>query len=267
MQRQARAPETQPFGAEAFRAADTTVLRWLGMAGFLINSRGTTLIVDPLLGSFDMPVMIEFPISADDVPRLEAVLITHSDNDHYSVPTCRDLASVTREYHSTQYVASLMKQQGLPAYGHDIGDHFGIGPVEWRSRLPTTPGKTSPRRKRPHLPTRGLLRLLIDTPDGTIWAPGDSRLIPDHHLCTPTADALLFDFSDSEWHLGLDGVIAMANAYPHTHCCCTTGAASMLPTSRRSTPIRTHCRTASKIPNPARCWRPASHSCWRRLQS
>lgn len=56
MQRQARAPQTQPFGAEAFEVADLTVLRWLGMAGFLINSHGTALLVDPLLGGFDMPV-------------------------------------------------------------------------------------------------------------------------------------------------------------------------------------------------------------------
>jgi L-ascorbate metabolism protein UlaG (beta-lactamase superfamily) len=66
----------------------------------LINSRGTTLMVDPLLGGFDMPVMIEFPIAAADVSTLDAVLVTHSDNDHYSVPTCRDLAgslvSITR---------------------------------------------------------------------------------------------------------------------------------------------------------------------------
>ena len=61
MQHQARAPKTQPFGAEAFEAGDGTALRWLGMAGFLINSRGTTLMVDPLLGGFDMPVMIELP--------------------------------------------------------------------------------------------------------------------------------------------------------------------------------------------------------------
>jgi L-ascorbate metabolism protein UlaG (beta-lactamase superfamily) len=69
MLRQARAPTTQPFGAAAFEAGGGTVLRWLGMAGFLINSRGTTLMVDPLLGGFDMPVMIEFPIAADDVPN------------------------------------------------------------------------------------------------------------------------------------------------------------------------------------------------------
>src|SRR4029453_5833747 len=121
---QAPAPETQPFGAEAFEAGEGTVLRWLGMAGFLINSRGTTVMVDPLLGGFDMPVMIGFPISAADVPKLDGVLITHSDNDHYSVFTCRDLAAVTREYHSTQYVASLMKQQGFPGYGHDIRAQF-----------------------------------------------------------------------------------------------------------------------------------------------
>jgi hypothetical protein len=71
MQRQARAPRTQRFGAEAFEASDGTVLRWLGMAGFLINSRGTALMVDPLLGGFDMPVMIEFPVDAAEVPRLD----------------------------------------------------------------------------------------------------------------------------------------------------------------------------------------------------
>jgi L-ascorbate metabolism protein UlaG (beta-lactamase superfamily) len=56
----------------------------------------------------------------------------------------------------------------------------------------------------------------IETPEGTIWAPGDSRLIPEHHLRMPTADAMLVDFSDSEWHFGLNGAIEMANAYPHT---------------------------------------------------
>ena len=68
MQRQARAPQTQPLGAEAFESAERTILRWLGMAGFLINNRGTTLMVDPLLGGFDMPVMIGFPIAAGNVP-------------------------------------------------------------------------------------------------------------------------------------------------------------------------------------------------------
>src|SRR4051812_49545785 len=130
MQRQARALRTQPFGAEAFESRQGTVLRWLGMAGCLINSRGTTLMVDPLLGDFDMPMMIDFPIAAGNVPRLDAVLVTHSDNVHYSVPTCRQLSPVTREFHSTRYVASLMESEGFPAVGHDIGDRFPVGPVQ-----------------------------------------------------------------------------------------------------------------------------------------
>jgi hypothetical protein len=32
----------------------------------------------------------------------------------------------------------------------------------------------------------------------------------------PAPDALLFDFSDSEWHFGLDGAARMANTYPKT---------------------------------------------------
>jgi hypothetical protein len=76
----------------------------------------------------------------------------------------------------------------------------------------------------------------------------------------PTADAMLFDFSDSEWHFGLDGAIAMANAYPDTPLLLYHWAAWMLPTSRRSTLTRTLCRTASKIRNAFKCWHLASHS-------
>jgi len=214
---QAKAPKTQAFGEEAFEASGETILRWLGMAGFLINSRGTTLMVDPLLGGFDMPIMIEMPLATADVPRLDAILVTHSDNDHYSVPTCRDLSGVTRAYHSTKYVASLMKDEDLPGHGHDIGDDFNVGPV----RVEVTPAdhawqNESPGASRRTFQLEDACGFWIETPDGTIWAPGDSRLIPEHHLQMPAADALFFDFSDSEWHFGLAGAVKMANAYPHT---------------------------------------------------
>ncbi len=214
---QAKAPATQPFGPEAFNAADFTVLRWLGMAGFFINSRGTTLMIDPLLGGFDMPIMIDIPLAAADVPRLDAVLVTHSDNDHYSVPTCQALAPETTTFHSTRYVASLMDADGLPAHGHDIADTFTVGDV----RITTTPADHAWQNESPgasdHVfAPEDACGFWLETPDGTVWAPGDSRLIPDHHLTMPVPDAMLFDFSDSEWHFSLDGAITMANAYPDT---------------------------------------------------
>ena len=215
--RQAKAPDTQPFGRAAFDPIEHTVLRWLGMAGFLINSRGTCIMVDPLLGGFDMPILIDMPVAAADVAHLDAVLVTHSDNDHYSVPTCRELAAVTAGYHSTGYVGSLMQQQGLLATGHGIGDVFDVGPVQvtltpadhaWQNETPGTSDHI--------FQDEDACGFWIETPDGVVWAPGDSRLIRDHHLTMPEPAAMLFDFSDSDWHFGLAGAVEMANAYPRT---------------------------------------------------
>ena len=81
---QAIPPQTRHFGQDAFAPNDETVIRWMGNAGFFINSRGTCIMVDPLLVGFDMPLLIEVPVLPKDVPALDAVLVTHSDNDHFS---------------------------------------------------------------------------------------------------------------------------------------------------------------------------------------
>ena len=46
---QAKAPKTIQFGKEAFLTSNVTTIRWLGMAGFHVNSRGTNFMIDPLL--------------------------------------------------------------------------------------------------------------------------------------------------------------------------------------------------------------------------
>lgn len=127
---QAKAPETKPFGNEAFAPSDRTVVRWLGNAGALINSRGTTIMIDPVLSGFDMPLLIKVPITEEEVPHVDAVLLTHCDNDHYSRTTCGKLAGKTKEFHGPRYVAGLLKEeQGIGGVGHDIGERFQIGDV------------------------------------------------------------------------------------------------------------------------------------------
>jgi hypothetical protein len=67
---QAKAPPTRPFDPEAFEPSDQTAIGWLGNAGFFINSCGATQMVDPLLEGFDLPLLIDMPILAEDVPHL-----------------------------------------------------------------------------------------------------------------------------------------------------------------------------------------------------
>ena len=205
----------QPFGEEAFDLQDGTIIRWLGNAGFFINSCGTCIMVDPMLKGFDMPVLFQPPIIPEKVPHLDAVLITHCDNDHYSIPSCTELSSKCFQYHSTHYVDTLMRQQGLPSFGHDIGDEFRIGPVSvkltpayhlWQNGMEEF-------RKLREYKMEDYCGFLINTSDGLIWAPGDSRFLPEF-LELPSPDVIFFDFSDDSWHIGLEGAIKIANAYP-----------------------------------------------------
>lgn len=211
----------QPIPAEAFGAIDHTELRWLGGGGIMLNSRGTALMIDPVLEGFDMPLLFEPPITAGAVPHLDGVLITHIDNDHFSVPTCQHLAPVCKSYYAPGYVARIMSENGLIGIGHDIGEKFQIGPVgvtptpAWHNWQNDSPDHQYREWKR-----EDYCGYWFDTPDGRIWLPGDSRLLPEH-LEMPSPDVILFDFSDNDWHIGLEGAIKLANAYPKAKLLCT----------------------------------------------
>ena len=214
---QATAPRTQPFGKEAFQPSRSTTIRWLGMAGFLINSRGTTLMIDPLLGGYDMPLLRDFPIKPKDVPRLDAVFATHSDNDHFSVETFKDLAPVTKQFHSSIYVDSLMKNLGLRSFGHFIGDTFRVGKVSVRLTMADHAWQNDfPKAGQRYFEPGDACGFWFNTPDGSIWTPGDSKFMQEQ-LHMPIPDAILFYYSeDALYHSGLEGAVKIANAYPNT---------------------------------------------------
>jgi L-ascorbate metabolism protein UlaG (beta-lactamase superfamily) len=69
--KQARAKESVHFGKDSFSDTSDTSLRWLGNGGLFINSRGCTVMCDPLLKGFDMPLLIKIPILPEEVPHLD----------------------------------------------------------------------------------------------------------------------------------------------------------------------------------------------------
>ena len=223
-----------PVTREAFGPQAHTTVTWLGGAGILLNIRGTTILIDPLLTGFDMPVFFDCPLKPEAVPRLDACLVTHIDNDHFSRETCQALQPVCAAYHSTGYVAEEMRRIGVPGEGHGIGESFLVGDAV---KVTLTPAKHNWQNGIPEFAYRTWAEedycgFRFETPDGSIWLPGDSRLLECQlHMDAP--DVILFDFSDNDWHITLDGAVKLANAYPDARLVCihwgTVDAPEMTP--------------------------------------
>jgi L-ascorbate metabolism protein UlaG (beta-lactamase superfamily) len=94
----ARAPvlEVRP-DVEALRRPPVEGLRvtWLGHASFLVQGAGTSLLIDPALG----PRISIIPRNAgpglrvDELPRIDACLVSHNHYDHLDLPTLRAVAA------------------------------------------------------------------------------------------------------------------------------------------------------------------------------
>lgn len=200
--------------AEDFKITDHTDVYWLGNGGAMINSRGTVILIDPLLKGFDMPIYTEAPVLPEEIPHADAVLITHCDNDHFSKATLAELKDKTDSFHAPHYVASLFEELDIKAEGHDIYESFMIGDC----KVTLTPAdhawqNDSPKHsKLRHYAMEDYCGYRIETPDGTVWMPGDSRLM-EEQLTYDHPDLILMDISDGSWHIGLKGVKKLTDTY------------------------------------------------------
>lgn len=212
--RQVSAKEPVRIPAKAFEETDSTKIYWLGNGGAFINARGTCLMIDPLLEGFDMPLLVDAPVTPEETGMLSVVLITHCDNDHLSRVTCRKLADRCGSFHGPHYVAKLLEAEGISAAGHDIHESFVAGGVQ----VTLTPAdhawqNESKKHATRHFRAEDYCGYQLDTPDGRIWMPGDSRLL-EEQLHMPEPDVILLDFSDSRWHIGFEGAVTLCDTYP-----------------------------------------------------
>lgn len=201
--------------SRAFDKIESTEVRWLTGGAAMINARGTVLLIDPVLEGFDMPLTYEPPIKPEEVVKADGFLVTHIDNDHFSRPTIRDTRQATKSYHTTRYVAQVMLEEGIPGQGHDIGDEFDVENVHVR----VTPAwhnwqNGSKKWQYREWKREDYCGFYLATPDGTIWMPGDSRLL-EEQLHYPEPDVILLDFADNDWHITFDGAVKLCAAYPN----------------------------------------------------
>ncbi len=209
---------TQPIPASFFERQEASWFTWLGMAGALINARGTILLIDPLLTTVksDGQAMSEagyklkvpLPIEAGDVPRADLVMYTHADDDHLGRTTAKTLADrLPCTFLAPKPVADVLRELGIAADRITVAEDFQslrVGRVE----VHVTPALHDWQQMNPW--QRGdCCGYLVTTPDGVIWHPGDTRLI-DELLTYKGVDVMFFDVAAVDAHLGPEGSARLA---------------------------------------------------------
>lgn len=231
---QAVAPDPVLMTKEDFEPRNNTRIFWLGGGAAMISSHGTNILIDPVLEGFDMELLIDNPLPVDQVGTVDTVCITHIDNDHFSRMTLHDIEDRVKTMIAPGYVADVMKEEeNFPVQKKKIGDTFSAGTVSAK----LTPARHNWQNGSSKYSYRfweesDFCGYWFDTPDGSIWMPGDSKLL-DEQLHMPDPDVILFDFADNEWHITLEGAITLANTYPHAQLVCihwgTVNAPHMTP--------------------------------------
>jgi L-ascorbate metabolism protein UlaG (beta-lactamase superfamily) len=211
---------TRKIPISAFDPRQDTIYTWLGMAGVLINAGGTVLAIDPILsmvrrGGQDVcesgyRLKVPLPIQAKDLPRVDAVLYTHADNDHFGPLTARTLWERFKPvFAAPPPVVRLLVDAGIRPDNIRISRDFESS-ILGKVAISITPALHDWQEENPW--QRGdCCGYRIETLDGTIWHPGDTRLIEPLSQ-VGDVDVLFFDVADVEAHLGPAGSAQLARS-------------------------------------------------------
>lgn len=209
---------TQPIPTTFFERTDTTSVVWLGMAGVLVNAHGTILLIDPMLTTVEkdgkltcegeLEMVVPVPMEARMIPRVDYVLYTHADFDHFG----RMTASVLAERPACRFIAPrrvipLLREVGVAEERIRLareGERLQAGKVE----IEITPALHDYPQEVP-FEREDCCGYLLRTADGTIWHPGDTSLI-DELLEVKGVDVFFFDIFAVETHLGSEGSARLA---------------------------------------------------------
>jgi L-ascorbate metabolism protein UlaG (beta-lactamase superfamily) len=217
--------KTVPIEDSFFDERPDTIITWLGMAGALINSRGTIILIDPLIsyGADERTcetgdrLLVPHPVTADRIPKTDFVCYTHADGDHYAEKT----ADILNKRFKPVFICPSVIAEKLIKLGVEerrlvrIND-FATYPAG-NAEIYITPAlhdwqKVDPWKR------EECCGYLIKTPDGNIWHPGDTRLIPELEEIR-NVDVLFFDVAAVDSHLGPEGSARLAE---------TSGAKKMI---------------------------------------
>ncbi len=116
---------TQLFSADVFENLSDSVIgvNWFGHSSILLKLDGVTILVDPVLEgkrasmfSFMGPERFpyeEYP-GVEDLPKIDAVIISHDHYDHLDYPTIKRLKEKVNKFYMPLGVGAHFEEWGVP---------------------------------------------------------------------------------------------------------------------------------------------------------
>ena len=96
-------------------------LTWLGHSSFLVEIDGKKLLIDPIFASSASPVPFfvrrfnkTLPMELDELPNIDAVIISHDHYDHLNYNAVNNLKDRVKIFYVPLGVASLLRYWGVP---------------------------------------------------------------------------------------------------------------------------------------------------------
>ena len=97
---------------------------WLGHSTLLMNTAGLIVMTDPVFNRappvpiFEKPFAYENPINIDDLPKFNAVIISHDHHDHLDPKAIKNLSKIVDRFFVLLGVKAHLekKRGGVDAY-------------------------------------------------------------------------------------------------------------------------------------------------------
>ncbi|MFD2678983.1 MBL fold metallo-hydrolase [Camelimonas lactis] len=161
--------------------ADGVCITMVGHATLLIQAGGCNILTDPVWGARAGPLSLLGPrrvtapaVCFDDLPRIDAVLVSHNHYDHFDAQTLRRL----QERHQPTFVTPVGNERLL----QKVAPGARVLTGDWGDAVALPRGVTTRFTPANHWSRRALRDtrmalwsgFMIDAPAGRIWFAGDT---------------------------------------------------------------------------------------------